>query len=344
MKSLRERMDIVNAYAAVGTYRGAAALCGTTHKTVKRVLDRRQAGQPEPRAPQTSNTVVVEGLIAKRIETTDGRISAKRLLPLARKDGYTGSARNFRRAVARAKAAWKRERRTYRPWIPVPGEHLVIDWAKENGRNIFSAVLWNLSVKSFSTGICPHPLGIGRRFTHIHTYRSSPMAGKANFTEAEWQTLEKGVSGAGMLVALADASFFDSFKEIGAMAGYLAEASQKSSVNWCATWPQRARRGPGSAHRPRRSRPARSRPYSLRWRPCTPKPPTRPPPTSSSCSASRSLWPTPYQASSPPRAPRSTRSKGCSSRVDRRRRRGVQAVDTYQFELTGVSAGIKVGQ
>ncbi|MBV8719816.1 MAG: IS21 family transposase [Chloroflexi bacterium] len=141
MKSLRERMDIVNAYAAVGTYRGAAALCGTTHKTVKRVLARRLAGQLEPRAPRTSNTVVVEGLIAKRIETTDGRISAKRLLPVARKGGYTGSARNFRRAVARAKAAWKRERRTYRPWIPVPGEHLVIDWAKENGRNIFCAVL-----------------------------------------------------------------------------------------------------------------------------------------------------------------------------------------------------------
>jgi transposase len=83
----------------------------------------------------------VEGLIVKRIETTDGRISAKRLLPVARKDGYTGSARNFRRAVARAKATWKRERRTYRPWIPVPGEHLVMDWAKENGHNIFCAVL-----------------------------------------------------------------------------------------------------------------------------------------------------------------------------------------------------------
>jgi hypothetical protein len=134
-------MDIVNAYAAVGTYRGAAALCGTTHKTVKRVLERRQAGQLEPRAPRSSNTVVVEGLIATRIEATDGRISAKRLLPVARTGGYAGSARNFRRAVARAKAEWKRERRTYRPWIPVPGEHLVIDWAKENGRNIFCAVL-----------------------------------------------------------------------------------------------------------------------------------------------------------------------------------------------------------
>ena len=141
MKSLRERMDIVNAYAAVGSYRGAAALCGTTHKTVKRVLERRQAGHLELRVPRTSNTVVVEGVIAKRIEATDGRISAKRLLPVARKAGYTGSARNFRRAVARAKVAWKRERRTYRPWIPVPGEHLVIDWAKENGRNIFCAVL-----------------------------------------------------------------------------------------------------------------------------------------------------------------------------------------------------------
>jgi hypothetical protein len=81
VKSLRERMDIVNAYAAVGTYRGAAALCGTTHKTVKRMLERRQAGQLEPRAPRMSNTVVVDGLIAKRIEATDGRISAKRLLP-----------------------------------------------------------------------------------------------------------------------------------------------------------------------------------------------------------------------------------------------------------------------
>ncbi len=141
MKSLRDRMEIVNAYAAVGTYRGAAALCGTTHKTVKRVLERRQAGQLEPRVPPPSNTAEVEGLIAKRVQVTDGRISAKRLLPVARKAGYTGSPRNFRRAVAMAKATWKRDRRTYRPWVPVPGEHLVFDWAKEAGRNLFCAVL-----------------------------------------------------------------------------------------------------------------------------------------------------------------------------------------------------------
>jgi hypothetical protein len=55
------------------------------------------------------------------------------------------------------------------------------------------------------------------------------MAGKADFTEAEWQTLEKGVTGAAMLVALADSSIFDSFKEVGAMASHLSEARQKSS-------------------------------------------------------------------------------------------------------------------
>ncbi len=141
MKSLRDRMEIVNAYAAVGSYRGAAALCGTTHKTVKRVLERRQAGQLEPRVPPPSNTAEVVGLIAQRVQATDGRISAKRLLPVARKAGYTGSPRNFRRAVATAKATWKRDRRAYRPWVPVPGEHLVFDWAEEAGRNLFCAVL-----------------------------------------------------------------------------------------------------------------------------------------------------------------------------------------------------------
>ncbi|HEY2593380.1 MAG TPA: hypothetical protein VGK33_05735 [Chloroflexota bacterium] len=55
------------------------------------------------------------------------------------------------------------------------------------------------------------------------------MAGKADFTETEWQTLEKGVTGAAMFVSLADPSFFDSFKEVGALAGHLNEARQKSS-------------------------------------------------------------------------------------------------------------------
>jgi hypothetical protein len=75
------------------------------------------------------------------VRASDGRISAKRLLPVARTAGYTGSARNFRRAVAEAKAGWQKQRRSYRPWRPTPGQYLVIDWAEEAGRNVFCAVL-----------------------------------------------------------------------------------------------------------------------------------------------------------------------------------------------------------
>jgi transposase len=143
MKSLRDEMEIVNAYDLVGTYRGAAALCGTTAKTVKRVLERRTAGQVgrRPVSPHERNTAAVAQLVRQSVRTTDGRISAKRLLPLAKKAGYTGSARNFRRAVAEAKAGWKKQRRSYRPWVPVPGQYLMIDWAEEYGHNIFCAVL-----------------------------------------------------------------------------------------------------------------------------------------------------------------------------------------------------------
>ena len=86
MKSLRDEMEIVNAYELVGTYRGAAALCGTTAKTVKRVLERRSVGQVgrRPPPPRVRNTAAVTQLIAERVRATDGRISAKRLLVVAR--------------------------------------------------------------------------------------------------------------------------------------------------------------------------------------------------------------------------------------------------------------------
>jgi transposase len=137
-------LDIVNAYAELGSYRAAAELCGTTHKTVRRVVERQRAGtlgRPTrpPRRPR--NTDQVTDLIARRIKETDGRISAKRLLPEAQAGGYRGSARNFRRAVAPIRADWRRRRRSYRPWVPIPGEHLVIDWGTEGGLQVFCAVL-----------------------------------------------------------------------------------------------------------------------------------------------------------------------------------------------------------
>ncbi|HZU17062.1 MAG TPA: hypothetical protein VFD01_10775, partial [Candidatus Dormibacteraeota bacterium] len=72
-------------------------------------------------------------VIEKKVKDTEGQISAKRLLPVVRAAGYTGSARNLRRAVHEAKARWRRQRRRYRPWVPVPGQHLVIDWTPVQG-------------------------------------------------------------------------------------------------------------------------------------------------------------------------------------------------------------------
>ena len=136
-------MDIIAAYREVGTYRGAALVTGTTHKTVKRVIARHEAGGAAPvRAPRGRNYDGVAALVAERVGKTSGRISAKRLLPAARAAGYAGSDRNFRRVVAAAKQAWRREHhRGRRPAVWSPGEHLVIDWGSEGGLHVFCAVL-----------------------------------------------------------------------------------------------------------------------------------------------------------------------------------------------------------
>ena len=141
-------MDIINAYEETGSLRAAAALCGTTHKTVKRVLERGAAGQRpgRRRAPEPGLAEPFTALIAAKVKATDGRITAKRLLPVVRAAGYTGSARTLRRAVAAQKAVWKRVRRVYRPWTPEPGGHLLIDYGTvthgpNRGLRIFNAIL-----------------------------------------------------------------------------------------------------------------------------------------------------------------------------------------------------------
>jgi transposase len=136
-------MDIIAAYREAGTLRGAADIAGTTHKTVKRVIARHEAGGTAPdRVPRDRNYDGVAALVAERVEKTQGRISAKRLLPAARAAGYAGSDRNFRRLVAAAKQAWRREHhRGRRPAVWSPGEHLVIDWGSLGGLHVFCAVL-----------------------------------------------------------------------------------------------------------------------------------------------------------------------------------------------------------
>jgi hypothetical protein len=55
------------------------------------------------------------------------------------------------------------------------------------------------------------------------------MATKSDFTEQEWEALQKGVTGAGLLVSLSDRGFFDTFKEAGALGKHVASAKKDTS-------------------------------------------------------------------------------------------------------------------
>jgi transposase len=135
-------MDMTVAYREVGTYRGAAAMCGCDPKTIKRALARVAARDvPAQRKEQERNYDVVAEVVAARVRKTAGKISAKRLLLEARAAGYTGSGRNFRRLVAKAKSEWRRtHHRGRRPAVWSPGETLVIDWGSEGPLHVFCAV------------------------------------------------------------------------------------------------------------------------------------------------------------------------------------------------------------
>src|SRR3954467_8184798 len=136
-------MDIISAYREVGSYRGAAAISGTTPKTVRRVIARHESGgAPPARVPRGHNYDAVADLVAEQVERSKGRITAKRLLPAARAAGYEGSARNFRRLVATQKAVWRKGHQPGgRPAVWTPGDALVIDWGVLGGVHVFCAVL-----------------------------------------------------------------------------------------------------------------------------------------------------------------------------------------------------------
>ena len=90
LKSAKDRMDIISAYRELGSYRAAAEVCGTTHKTVRRIIESHEAASsgeaPPQRVPRPRNYDEVAELVAARVEKTSGKISAKRLLPAAREE------------------------------------------------------------------------------------------------------------------------------------------------------------------------------------------------------------------------------------------------------------------
>jgi hypothetical protein len=54
------------------------------------------------------------------------------------------------------------------------------------------------------------------------------MATKADFDEHEWEAIQRGLTGAGLLVSLSDRDFTDSFGEARALATYVADQHQHS--------------------------------------------------------------------------------------------------------------------
>jgi hypothetical protein len=112
-------MDIISAYGRWAPVVGLGEIVGTTPKTVKRVIDRHEAGGSAPvRVVGGTTTTLWPSWWLRGWEKTAGRISAKRLLPAARAAGYAGSAYNFRRLVTAQKQLWRlmqRSRRGLRP-------------------------------------------------------------------------------------------------------------------------------------------------------------------------------------------------------------------------------------
>ena len=65
VKTAREQLDILTTYQELGSYRATATLCGTTHKTVRRVVERRSRPAAE-RPPRPHNTEIVSDLRVRR--------------------------------------------------------------------------------------------------------------------------------------------------------------------------------------------------------------------------------------------------------------------------------------
>jgi transposase len=142
MKSVREHMDMHAAYREVGSYRAAAEICGTTHKTVKRSVEAARRTEAGEVSPVEHNYDGVADLVAETVARTKGRITAKRLLPVAVAAGYAGSARNFRRLVAEAKRSWRQKNhRGRRPGVWAPGDMVVFDWGEIGPLFVFCAVV-----------------------------------------------------------------------------------------------------------------------------------------------------------------------------------------------------------
>jgi transposase len=132
LKKAEEVMEILEAFDLTGSLRGAAALVGCDHKTVAHWVEARDAaggGLPVSVRPRPALDPFAEK-VEELVDRSRGRIRADKVHERLVALGYRGSERTTRRAVARAKRAWRQQhgRRT-RPWLPEPGLWMQWDYA-----------------------------------------------------------------------------------------------------------------------------------------------------------------------------------------------------------------------
>lgn len=123
-------MEILEAYDLTRCASSAAELAGTDRKTVQRYVGLRDTGRdPLERTRRARLIDAYAEKVEELVEDSQGRIRADVVHDRLRAMGYAGTERTTRRAVHRAKLAYRAgTRRTYRPWLPEPGKWLQFDW------------------------------------------------------------------------------------------------------------------------------------------------------------------------------------------------------------------------
>ena len=79
MLTARENMNVVAAFENVGTYRGAAAMCGVDPKTVKRKVEAHRrsvlSDRRQPRVRPVRNTEIARRVVSEKIAETKGKMT-----------------------------------------------------------------------------------------------------------------------------------------------------------------------------------------------------------------------------------------------------------------------------
>ncbi len=143
-----EIMEILEAFDLTRSYRSAAQLVGCDPKTIQHYVEKRDRGEDYlARAVRTTLVDDFAPKIEELVERSRGRVRADVVHDRLVAMGFEGNERTTRRAVRKAKAAWRGgQRRSYRPWVPEPGLWMQADWGwgpvvKGRQTNLFCAWL-----------------------------------------------------------------------------------------------------------------------------------------------------------------------------------------------------------